>query len=53
MIKSEEELDDIIKNGGKAIVTKECFKNPIHGSFIPVFWSPVHFPSQKTVRCNN
>ena len=47
MIKSEEELDDIIKNGGKAIVTKECFKNPIHGSFIPVFWSPVHFPSQK------
>ena len=47
MIKSEEELDDIIKNGGKAIVMKECFKNPIHGSFIPVFWSPVHFPSQK------
>ena len=46
MIKSEKELDDIIKNGGKVIVTKECFKNPIHGSFMPVFWSLVHFPSQ-------
>lgn len=47
IIKSEKELDEIIKNGGKAVVTKECFKNPIQGSFIPVFWSPVHFPSQK------
>ena len=28
-------------------MTRECFKNPIEGSFIPVFWSPVHFPSQK------
>lgn len=47
IIKTSEELKDIIKNGGRAIVTADCVKNPIDGSFVPVFWSPVHFPSQK------
>ena len=47
IIKKAEELKDIIKNGGRAIVTADCVKNLIEGSFIPVFWSPVHFPSQK------
>lgn len=47
IVKTKSELEEIIKNGGRAVVTKELFKNPIKGSFIPVFWSPVHFPSQK------
>lgn len=47
IIKTAEELKDIINNGGRAILTADCIKNPIDGSFIPVFWSPVHFPSQK------
>lgn len=47
IIRTAEELKDIIKNGGRAVVTADCVKNPIDGSFIPVFWSPVHFPSQK------
>lgn len=44
---SRELLRKIIKEGGRVIVTADCLKNPIEGSFIPVFWSPVHFPSQK------
>ena len=47
IIKTRAELDEIIKTGGRGIVTADCVKNPIEGSFIPVFWSPVHFPSQK------
>lgn len=47
IIKTEEQLKEIAKVGGRAIVSKELFKNPAKGSFIPVFWSPVHFPSQK------
>ena len=47
IIKTETALKEIIINGGRAIVGKELFKNSINGSFIPVFWSPVHFPSQK------
>lgn len=46
-IRTEQELKEIQRTGGTAIVTRECFRNPIQGSFIPVFWSPVHFPSQK------
>lgn len=46
-IRTQKELQEIVKTGGRAVVTRECFKNPIEGSFIPVFWSPVHFPSQK------
>lgn len=47
IVKTAEELKGIIDNGGRAIVTADCIENPIDGSFIPVFWSPVHFPSQK------
>lgn len=47
IVKTTTELKDIINNGGRAIVTADCIENPIDGSFIPVFWSPVHFPSQK------
>ncbi len=45
--KTAEELKEITNNGGRAIVTADCIEKPIDGSFIPVFWSPVHFPSQK------
>lgn len=47
IINTAEELRNIIHNGGRAIVTADCIKNPISGSFVPVFWSPVHFPSQR------
>ncbi|MDO5397338.1 MAG: glycoside hydrolase family 2 TIM barrel-domain containing protein [bacterium] len=47
IIKTAEELQEAISNGGRAIVTADCIKNPIEGSFVPVFWSPVHFPSQR------
>ncbi|MCH5210843.1 MAG: hypothetical protein J1F01_07760 [Oscillospiraceae bacterium] len=47
IIKTKSELDEIIRTGGRGIVTAGCFENTIEGSFIPVFWSPVHFPSQK------
>lgn len=47
IIKTTGDLKNIIRSGGCAVVTANCFKNLITGSFIPVFWSPVHFPSQK------
>lgn len=46
-IRTQEELEEIIRTGGSAIVTGECFENPVKGSFVPVFWSPVHFPTPK------
>lgn len=47
VINNCDELKYIIENGGRAVVSADCIKSPIEGSFIPVFWSPVHFPSQK------
>lgn len=47
IIRTRAELSEIKRNGGKAIVTRELFDNPKDGSFIPVFWSPVHFPTPK------
>ena len=47
IIDSKEELENIAKTGGKAIVTSQAFENTIDGGFIPVFWSPVHFPTPK------
>ncbi len=41
------ELDAVIVNGGKAIVTAKNLKNPIEGLFKPVFWSPAWFKSQR------
>lgn len=46
-IRTPQELEEIKRTGGRAIVTKDCFENAIDGSFIPVFWSPVHFPSPR------
>ena len=47
VIRTKEELDQVIENGGKAIADIRLMGNTIEGSFIPVFWSPVHFPSEK------
>lgn len=47
IIRTKAELEEIIKTGGNAVLSADCLKEPIDGSFIPVFWSPVHFPSQK------
>lgn len=51
IIQTREELNEIIKTGGRGIVTANCFDSPMEGSFIPVFWSPVHFPSEKHKPC--
>jgi len=43
-----DEVKDVIENGGKAIIfAKDKLKEDIDGSFFPVFWSPVYFPSGK------
>ncbi|MCD8380292.1 MAG: hypothetical protein LUC95_08280, partial [Lachnospiraceae bacterium] len=42
------ELQQIIADGGKAIVTADGLTDAIDGSFEPVFWSPAFFPSKKT-----
>lgn len=51
------ELEEIIKNGGKAIVTAntENLAKPIEGLFKPVFWSPAWFKSQRAcgLICDN
>ena len=39
-------LEEICRHGGRAIVTRECFTEQIRCNFIPVFWSPVFFPSK-------
>ena len=39
-------LEEICRHGGRAIVTRECFTEQIPCNFIPVFWSPVFFPSK-------
>lgn len=46
-IRTPAQLDEIRETGGRAIVTGECFEQPVKGSFIPVFWSPVHFPTKR------
>lgn len=46
VIRTKEELDQVIENGGKAVADIRLMGNTIEGSFIPVFWSPVHFPSK-------
>ncbi len=41
-------LQQIIADGGKAIITADGLTDAIDGSFEPVFWSPAFFPSKKT-----
>lgn len=52
-----DKLEEIIQNGGKAIVIADTknLKNPIEGLFKPVFWSPAWFKSQRAcgLICDN
>lgn len=45
IISTVDKLHQAIDNGESAIITADILKNPVEGSFIPVFWSPVHFPT--------
>ncbi len=47
IISSREELSAAAQTGGAAIVTAHVLENPVKGSFVPVFWSPVHFPTNR------
>lgn len=47
IIRSRDELARMIQSGGRGVLTADCIKEPVDGSFIPIFWSPVHFPSKK------
>ena len=47
IISTVSELEEVIENGGSAIVTADMFRETTDGSFIPVFWSPVHFPTKR------
>jgi len=40
-------LQDVQKLDNKYLTTPDSVKKTAEGSFIPVFWSPVHFPSSK------
>ena len=46
-VRTPEELAAFRKGHGKAIALRTCFPDAVPGSYIPVFWSPVHFPSAK------
>ncbi len=46
MVHSPAELDEICRIGGCALVPRELFPEQIPCNFIPVFWSPVFFPSK-------
>ena len=47
ILRTPEELAAFRKGHGKAIALRTCFPDAVPGSYIPVFWSPVHFPSAK------
>lgn len=47
IISDKKELIDIIENGGKAVLTPKNIKSTIKCEFVPVFWSPVLFPTQR------
>lgn len=40
-------LEAVCRAGGCALVTRACFERQIPCNFIPVFWSPVFFPSKE------
>lgn len=47
---TNERFYELVQNGGKAIVmmNSENLVNPIEGLFKPTFWSPAHFPSERS-----
>ncbi len=47
IVKDASSLRRVIEQGGRAVVTADILSSPTRGSFIPVFWSPVHFPTDR------
>ena len=46
VVSTPEALEEIGRTGGCALVTRACFDRQFPCNFIPVFWSPVFFPSK-------
>jgi hypothetical protein len=46
-VQTKAELNQVIEQGKTAVADIRLMGDTIEGSFIPVFWSPVHFPSKK------
>ena len=46
VVTTPEELEEVCRAGGCALVTRTCFEKRIPCNFVPVFWSPVFFPSK-------
>ncbi|MBP5599689.1 MAG: hypothetical protein J6X48_05345 [Lachnospiraceae bacterium] len=51
LISTKEDYEKALKIGGKYIITPNFYEKQslTKNSFIPVFWSPVHFPSKAPV----
>lgn len=47
VISSKAELCEAANSDSVCLATGDVFEEPMESGFIPVFWSPVHFPSQK------
>lgn len=56
IITTQRELDKAISDGVNVVADLRLLGEVMEGSFIPVFWSPVHFPSKKpcgAIVCEN
>lgn len=42
-----EDIKQVIEKGGKAVIAGKNLKKYVDGNFVPVFWSPVHFPTNQ------
>ncbi len=51
VIKSKVDYEKAAKKGGRYLITRDLYTTEelVKNSFIPVFWSPVHFPSEAPV----
>lgn len=47
IVDTQQELDAAVAQGKNVIADVRLLGDVMEGSFIPVFWSPVHFPSKK------
>ena len=45
VLNSLTQVKELLENGGTGILTPALLKESIQGSFIPVFWSPMFFPT--------
>ncbi len=47
IVSDRDALERLAEKGGFAVVSPALFSDVVKGSFIPVFWSPVHFPTNR------